>query len=481
MANVYAFANVYAVHNVYDLGQTTIWRMISVDATFLEGSLDAHMLVDYPLWGREPAVSGLAFPMQPASAPTAISEGWSNLKAALPKLAGENWQVWLDWYDAILNGRAPWPALNEKRREDLTIRIALIDDKIWRQGPAVANAEVKRLIDEALAQALPGEDGLPKQLGSAAQFVAGPDGLIGLAPPGPEDRLSDTPAVRDFYRECREKALDVKQMGPQILGEVLGRRIDKFLSRAPADFSQARERDVWSVGNSLRSVRNAHVAVQNRTDLDILGHPSKLDPGAAEALGDWVETFNQLAFADPKLLARDKLRPGPQEHDRAKEEIDLATPLVREAIRQPGVLRADAVEELNEQQDAVANASADLAGKQQADHARNTYGNLFAEVLLSVCCAIRSVPSLARGEGGFVSREYVGGFYKEAGKRTFDAVLIGGVAAVYFSPQAVDFVLSNLDQFQAYCAVAFEHAPGAAQLLRWLEANSKATPRGERE
>ncbi|MGD0763882.1 MAG: hypothetical protein ABR929_11985 [Roseiarcus sp.] len=74
------------------------------------------------------------------------------MKVALPKRAGESWQFWLDWYEAILNGRSPWPALNDKQREDLTIAIALIDDKIWKQGPAVANAEVKRLIEQAHAK-----------------------------------------------------------------------------------------------------------------------------------------------------------------------------------------------------------------------------------------------------------------------------------------------------------------------------------------
>jgi len=93
----------------------------------------------------------------------------------------------------------------------------------------------------------------------------------------------------------------------------------------------------------------------------------------------------------------------------------------------PGIWPIAVAREADPEQDAVANASADLAGKQQADHARNTYGNLFAEVLLSVCCAIRSVPSLARGEGGFVSREYVGGFYKEAG---LDCKLIQGGSGV---------------------------------------------------
>ena len=90
---------------------------------------------------------------------------------------------------------------------------------------------------------------------------------------------------------------------------------------------------------------------------------------------------------------------------------------------------------------------------------------------------VRTAPSVARGEGGFVSREYVGGVYKAAGAATFGAVVVGAAAAVSWTPQTIDFVLSNLDQKQAYCAVAFEQAPGAAQLLRWLEANAARTPR----
>jgi len=450
-------------------GRAAVWQTVSADATALETLGAALSLIDIPLWGEWHSDGGRAGRLEPSDMSPAISREWARLQVELSKRAGENWRVWLDWYDAILKGRPPWPALNEKQREDLTIAIALVEDKFWNQGPTVANREVRRLIDEALVHALPGEDELPKQVPSAAQFVVGPDGSIGLVPPGPEDRLTDTPAVRYFYSECREKALDIKQLGPQILGEILGGRIDRFLSRAPEDFSQALERDIWSIGNNLRGVRNAHVAVKDRKDLDILGHPAKLDPGAGEALGDWVETFNQLAFADPKLLARDSLRPGPQERDRTREEIALATPLVQNAIRHAGVVRADAAEELNDQQAAAVGAGEDLPGKQQTDHARSTFANFLAEALLGVYRTIHSAPSLARGEGGFVSREYFSGIYKEAGKRTFDAALIGGATAVYFSPQIVDFVLSNLDQFQAYCAVAFEHAPGAAQILRWLE------------
>jgi hypothetical protein len=135
-----------------DLARSVIWRMTSVEASHLESSLDAHRLIDYPLWGTQHGIGVPGSAGQPAAAPNVIDEHWRQLEAALPKRTGENWQVWLDWYEAILNGRPPWPALSEKQREDLTVAIALIDEKVWRQGPAVANAEVKRLIDEAHAK-----------------------------------------------------------------------------------------------------------------------------------------------------------------------------------------------------------------------------------------------------------------------------------------------------------------------------------------
>ncbi|MFZ1963800.1 MAG: hypothetical protein WAU78_10125, partial [Roseiarcus sp.] len=132
--------------------QTAILRTVSDDATALETLAVAASLVDLPLWEEWRADESGEGRLWSARMPTEINADWLRVKAELPKRAGENWRVWLDWYEAILNGRPPWPALNDKQREDLTIAIALIDDKIWKQGPAVANAEVKRLIDAAHAK-----------------------------------------------------------------------------------------------------------------------------------------------------------------------------------------------------------------------------------------------------------------------------------------------------------------------------------------
>ena len=55
-------------------------------------------------------------------------------------MVDEGWQVWIGWYQARLEGTSP--------NLELDRDIALIDDKIWEAGPAVANAEVERLVDE---------------------------------------------------------------------------------------------------------------------------------------------------------------------------------------------------------------------------------------------------------------------------------------------------------------------------------------------
>ena len=68
------------------------------------------------------------------------------------------------------------------------------------------------------------------------------------------------------------------------------------------------------------------------------------------------------------------------------------------------------------------------------------------------------------------------------GKRLYPLTADRAKPAVPFGGayRLIDFVLSNLDQFEAYCSVAFERAPGAAQLLRWLAANGRGRPSGER-
>lgn len=119
---------------------TVIWRSVASDATALEGGSTLEALGTSPIW--QVAYDGMSVTFQRDAVthtPLWATEAWSAQKQHL-LAANEDWQVWTDWYDAILEGRPLDP--------DLELKKALIPDDVWRQGPAVVNAEIARLIAE---------------------------------------------------------------------------------------------------------------------------------------------------------------------------------------------------------------------------------------------------------------------------------------------------------------------------------------------
>jgi len=74
----------------------------------------------------------------PNGQPPEINKLWQEMKRDL-RAAGDDWDVWTDWYEARLAGK--------RSSKKLEIARALIPDETWGQGPAVVNAEIKRLIE----------------------------------------------------------------------------------------------------------------------------------------------------------------------------------------------------------------------------------------------------------------------------------------------------------------------------------------------
>lgn len=63
--------------------------------------------------------------------------------------AGDDWDVWADWFDGVYQGRKGAVYLfdlPELRALKLWQDVALIDDTTWKAGPVVLNAEFKRLV-----------------------------------------------------------------------------------------------------------------------------------------------------------------------------------------------------------------------------------------------------------------------------------------------------------------------------------------------
>jgi hypothetical protein len=399
--------------------------------------------------------------------PPDIAAAWSRLKALLLARADEHWEVWTEWYEDRLAGR---PA-----DRDLELARVLLPDELWKQGPKAVNSEIRRLIDESRHKVdppdplpdLPDENTLPKQTPRAAIFVPDPSGAIGLAPSGPTDRLADTPEVQDFYDDVRDKLDSLLSLGGNALGSRLDDEAEKFRSKLPNDMAAAIERRVWSSGNTMRRILAGHDAVAAEDY-----HADKLDPGAAERLRDVVETFNQLAFADPSLRLRDASRPGPQEQDHTTIELTIGIEVSAKAATNRALTTADAGDELAEQIAVAKEAGTGVPDKLAAELARDTHRNFFAALITHAYRTVRNLPKTARGEGGFISRNYLAALYAAAGAATFKAAQGGISWTVENSAELLNFLLANAGQLKRYSAYAFR-PPGFKRMIEWLEAQTR--------
>jgi hypothetical protein len=72
----------------------------------------------------------------PGARPRWIVEFWKELKQVLIA-AKEDWDVWTDWYEARLQGKAFY-----EETETARLRIA---EKFWKQGPGIVNREIRGL------------------------------------------------------------------------------------------------------------------------------------------------------------------------------------------------------------------------------------------------------------------------------------------------------------------------------------------------
>jgi hypothetical protein len=200
-------------------------------------------------------------------------------------------------------------------------------------------------------------------------------------------------------------------------------------------------------------------------------HPNKLDRGAVGRLRDVVDTFNQLAVADPSLRARDASRPGPQEHARTLEEIGLSAKPVAEAATDRNITTPQAGDQLSESAAIAQEAGSSLTDRQAVELARDTDRNFFAGTVVRAYLFVRKLPAHARGEGGFISREIFSGVYKYAGGVAVAGVAGGVFGAYHIRWEIVQFIVSNADLLRMYAGYAFEQSPGFKQMIDWLEAH----------
>ena len=74
-----------------------------------------------------------------SACPLWASDAWVDFQAALPE--GEDWDVWIDWYEERLRGGS--------RGEAYELVFASVPQEVWDKGPAAANAWIKAHLPKA--------------------------------------------------------------------------------------------------------------------------------------------------------------------------------------------------------------------------------------------------------------------------------------------------------------------------------------------
>ena len=211
------------------------WSAVSTDATEWEKGLGASVIAGSPLW--------------PNDQPVEFRAMWQELKAAL-HAEKHDWQVWTTWYDDRLEGRV--------RDEERELAYVRIEEALWDQGPAIVNAEIKRLIETHTAptQSRPV---LPEESNKAANAVnaysadAAKTGIAG----------SRRPVFKGFFSYSHSDAA----VDPHIVeafSSELEKRVDANLVNASFEIWRDNEKlhagDYWDQCIE-KAIKSAHIFV----------------------------------------------------------------------------------------------------------------------------------------------------------------------------------------------------------------------------
>ena len=88
---------------------------------------------DVAAFRRSPASAAADLPLWPRITPIWVEDAWIRLQSALPK--GEDWEVWIRWYEDRLRGGS--------RGEAYELAFASLSVAVLANGPAAANAWIR--------------------------------------------------------------------------------------------------------------------------------------------------------------------------------------------------------------------------------------------------------------------------------------------------------------------------------------------------
>jgi hypothetical protein len=431
------------------VGVSIFWESISSDCKWLLDTSVAGAagpLASQPLWHE-------SFPY------------WTqNLSPKLQRKlvsVDPNFSFWLDWYERRVRGARhafdiPGDKNGNEEKEILRRLCEAANEGFWDKGHGYVNAELTRWLEDARERAARNlQDGdppieTPPQVFGATAYGINAEGKIDRLPHADQSRLLDTPSQRRAYADLRDAAIELQQEG-QRLGSKLNKGLDRINTSLPEQFEEAEVDLVWRDGNALRRLYYAHRKVESSPEPD----PAKLEPAIAEGLGGLLDLFNNFAFADAGLRAKDERRIPPQERADAEREAQAAAPVFAAVSAAPEIVSETAMADLSSELEDADLPQDEAYASQALDQSNRTKRNFFAPALAWAAKTLSSPKQVGKA----VALGIVGGAAGAVGKVAMTAILATPLAPM------LEFLATNAAILTNYVTVAYPAYPHLPELI----------------
>lgn len=225
-----------------DAASAAMWKAVTTDARALVAS-GADAVLASPLW------------------PDGAPDFWQGFDRDFRRVLTEQkiWSVWLDWWQARVDGTASWglpPALEQ----EVETRIALGDGRkdFWDREPEAVNAEIADWVEVAKAAARrPSQPQPPEPEAGPGPQYALKDGKLSetASEPGANELAAQAALHARLQRQAAELAAACLPLGnryPALAGAAA--EYSTLVSAAIADLDVT---GVWSVGGALAGFAQA--------------------------------------------------------------------------------------------------------------------------------------------------------------------------------------------------------------------------------
>jgi hypothetical protein len=278
-------------NNVAQFAAGAIGAAVRADSAIAEDTLAELLLIERSL-GPEAELYELAGKeLWQGEIAHVVADAWAVLKSRM-LLAGDDWDVWVNWYEDRLAGR---PSLGEA----FEIAVATLPDALWKQGPKAVNAEIKRLIEARTPV-----DPIPAQ-GAGPHIKINAVGKIDIAP------LSDIDIAHNNLGRIQQ-LLPIQRQAAGDLAGYLNPNTQPELVRIVGDYRAAITGDAreiaWGTVFGL-GVRLDNTAAAARRRIE-----DRLQPPLEDAVQEALDTV--LTLHGPLILATAEGRELSDEADR---------------------------------------------------------------------------------------------------------------------------------------------------------------------